>query len=199
MAIKPWASSSMHIIIDGYNVLKQVIHQATISESQRRGFINTLGKYANKKNHTITVVFDGGPTIWPSHEKDHGVMVTYVGVKQTADDYIKSMIENKRHGLLVVSSDNEIKRAAAHQGLVSVAGMEFYQMVIASLQTVGAKSSQKNVVKTSSEKNELVDQLMRKESGNIFKKDDEHMDERRSKGDKSSKKEREYLQKLKKL
>lgn len=189
----------MHIIIDGYNVLKQVIHQTTISETQRRGFINTLGKYAKKKNHTITVVFDGGPTMWPSHEKDHGVTVTYVGVKQSADDYMKGMIENKRHGLLVVSSDNEIKRAAAHQDLVSIDGIEFYRMVIAALQTTGSKVSSKNMIKTSSEVNELVDQLMRQESGYVFKKDDDQMDERRSKGDKLSKKEREYLQKLKKL
>lgn len=189
----------MHIIIDGYNVLKQVIHQNTISESQRRGFINVLGKYAHKKNHTITVVFDGGPTTWPSHEKDHGVIVTYVGTKQSADDYIKTMIANKRHGILIVSSDNEIKHAAAHQGLVSVDGIEFYKMVMSALQSAGSKKEQKQIIKTSAESNELVDQLMRQASGTVYKKDDNDTVERRSHGNKPSKKEREYLQKLKKL
>lgn len=189
----------MHIIIDGYNVLKQVIHQTTISETQRRGFINALGKYAHKKNHAITVVFDGGPTTWPSHEKDHGVIVTYVGAKQSADDYIKAYIANKRHGILIVSSDNEIKRAAAHQGLISIDGTEFYKMVMSALQSTGSKKDQKQIVKTSAEVNELVDQLMRQESGVLFKKEEDGVIERRSKGDKPSKKEREYLQKLKKL
>lgn len=189
----------MHIIIDGYNVLKQVIHQNAISESQRRGFINALGRYAHKKNHTITVVFDGGPTTWPSHEKDHGVIVTYVGTKQSADDYIKVYIANKRHGILIVSSDNEIKRAAAHQGLISIDGVEFYKMVTAALQSSVNKREQKQIIKTSAEVNELVDQLMRQESGVLFKKEEDEAIERRSKGDKPSKKEREYLQKLKKL
>lgn len=189
----------MHIIIDGYNVLKQVIHQREISESQRRGFINMLGKYAHRKNHTITVVFDGGPTTWPSHEKDHGVTVTYVGTKQTADDYIKMMITNKRHGVLVVSSDNEIKRAAAHQGLVSIAGIEFYRMVAIASQLGSSKKDDKHVIKTSNHINEVIDSLMRMQSGVVFKKDDEAVVERQSKGDRPSKKEREYLQRIKKL
>lgn len=189
----------MHIIIDGYNILKQVIHQNEIGQTQRRSFINMLGKYADKKNHSITVVFDGGPTTWPSHEKDHGVTVTYVGTKQSADDYIKGMIANKRHGILVVSSDNEIKRAAAAQGLVSVAGIEFYKMVVSALQATIQEKNAKHIIKTSADVNELVDQLMRRESGNVFKKDDEQAPARHSTGDKPSKKEREYLQKIKKL
>ena len=57
----------MHILIDGYNVLKQVLHDGQISQKQRRAFIALLGKYAEKKNHSITLILMAGR--WAYHRK----------------------------------------------------------------------------------------------------------------------------------
>jgi predicted RNA-binding protein with PIN domain len=186
----------MHIIVDGYNVLKQALASKMISDSQRRAFINMLGKYGQKKNHHIIVVFDGGPDVWPSQEKDHGILVAYSGIKQSADDLIKKALLQKPQ-VLLVTSDNELK-AAAKQGTMVMDSIEFYVLVKQEL-AHKEKPVKGTLHKTSAEENPLVDELMRKDSQAIYKGDTESGQERRSKGQTPSKKERAYLQKLKKL
>ena len=148
----------MHIIIDGYNVLKQLLGSGEISLSQRRAFINMLGKYAQKKNHDICVIFDGGPDVWPSQEIDHGITVVYSGIKQSADDLIKVAMQKKSHGLLIVSSDNELKMAAAKRNITSIDALEFYSLVRHEMQSKPGKT-QSGLVKTSTEENALLDSL----------------------------------------
>ena len=186
----------MHIIIDGYNVLKQALGNKTISDGQRRAFINMLGKYAEKKNHHIVVVFDGGPDAWPSQEKDHGILVVYSGIQQSADDLIKKALIQKPH-VLLVTSDNELKAAAKH-GTMVIDSLEFYMLVKQEFITRD-KPSKGTLHKTSKEENPLIDELMRKDSQSMYKGESEENNERRSKGQTPSKKERAFLQKLKKL
>ena len=183
----------MHIIIDGYNVLKQMLGSGEISLSQRRAFINMLGKYAQKKNHDICVIFDGGPDVWPSQEKDHGITVVYSGIKQSADDLIKKALLQKPQ-VLLVTSDNELKAAAKH-GTMVMDSLEFYLLVKQEL-LPREKPVKGSLHKTSTL---IIDELMRKDTQAIYKGDTEDGQERRSKGQTPSKKERAYLQKLKKL
>lgn len=186
----------MHIIIDGYNVLKQALGSKMIAEGQRRAFIALLGRYSQKKNHTITIVFDGGPDAWPSQEKDHGIIVCYVGIKHTADDLIKKALVQKPH-VLLVTSDNELKAAAKH-GTMLMDSLDFYALVKQEL-APKTKLPAGTVLKTSRDENPLVDELMRKDSQPIYKEQTQEQQERRSKSQTPSKKERAYLQKLKKL
>ncbi len=51
----------MIILIDGYNVLKQVYPSTQISEAQRQQFINQLRSYGKIKQHKVVLVFDAGP------------------------------------------------------------------------------------------------------------------------------------------
>ena len=186
----------MHIIIDGYNVLKQALGNKDISEGQRRAFINALGKYAAKKNHHIAVIFDGGPDMWPTQEKDHGILVVYSGIKESADDLIKKSLTQRSH-VLLVTSDNELKAAAKH-GTMVIDSLEFYMLVKQELMAK-EKLVKGTLLKTSTAENALVDELMRKDSQAIYKGESEEKQERRSKGQVPSKKERAFLQKLKKL
>lgn len=186
----------MHIIIDGYNVLKQALGSKMVSDSQRRAFINMLGKYAEKKNHHIVVVFDGGPDVWPSQEKDHGILVAYSGIKQSADDEIKKAVLQKPH-VLLVTSDNELKAVAKHETMI-MDSLEFYALVKQELMP-REKPVHGILRKTSTEENPLVDELMRKDSQTIYKGEGQESKERKARGQTLSKKERAYLQKLKKL
>lgn len=189
----------MNIIIDGYNVLKQVCKTTTISDAQRSGFIAMLGKYATRKNHRIALVFDGGDTVWPSQERDHGIIVIYSGIKHSADDVIKKLMQQRPSGNLVVTSDNEIKRAVQQAGAAAIASLEFYQLVRDELQPTPPQKSQGIVIKTTSEHDPLVDALMAQASGTVYKEDDSDTKRSNSHGQKVSKKERAYLQKIKKL
>jgi len=189
----------MHIIIDGYNVLKQALHSGEISDMQRRAFINSLGKYGAKKNHRITIVFDGGPDAWPTQEKDHGITVIYAGIKQSADDLIKRAMKERQHNILVVTSDNEIKTAAARQDIVTMNAQDFYALLKQEMRPIHEPKKNHGMVKTSQEENPLLDSLMRQDFSAIYKPDEIRSDERHSKSNKLSKKERAYQQKIKKL
>lgn len=188
----------MHIIIDGYNIIKQIIHQKEISTAQRRAFINLLSKYQRTKNHTITIVFDGGDSIWPEQEKDHEITVIYSGTKKTADDIIKEYIYRKKV-LLVVSSDADIKDEAYRHNVTTIDAMEFYSILKQTLQPKQDKKKDNTFIKTTKEENKLLDMLMQQDKQPIYKYDENPENNRQSKGHTLSKKERSYLQKIKKL
>jgi predicted RNA-binding protein with PIN domain len=78
----------MIIVIDGYNVLKQLSLGRHISEQERRQFVHMLSSYRNRKKHSIMLFFDGGPSTWPSKEVIAKVTVIYSGAKKTADAVI---------------------------------------------------------------------------------------------------------------
>ncbi len=189
----------MHIIIDGYNILKQILPQQEIGLQQRRAFTNMLGKYAAKKNHTITLVFDGGPTTWSSQEKDHGITVIYSGAKQSADDVIKKLLPVKKYGVLLVSSDNELKGAAARSEIVSIDALEFYTRVKEELACEVHDAVPHIFTKTSATAEAWLDELMTADRRHISKDEDDEKEKRVSPGQKLAKKERAYLQKIKKL
>jgi predicted RNA-binding protein with PIN domain len=189
----------MHIIIDGYNVLKQVLSPDQVGLSQRRAFTNALGKYASKKNHTVTLVFDGGPDTWPTQEKDHGITVMYSGIKQSADDLIKKLLSAKKFGVLLVSSDNELKANAKRLGIASMNADDFYNLVKDELAQKSEVAVGHVLIKTSAESESWVDELMHADTRKIHKHDDQDEDVRKSPGQKLTKKERAYIQKIKKL
>lgn len=191
----------MHIIVDGYNVLKQKYGNSHISLPNRRAFIALLGKYVAHKKHTIAVVFDGGESAWLSQEKDHGVIVIYAGAGHSADDVIKKMVQQKPH-VLVVTDDGDIKSATTKGGGAVIGALEFYAAVKATLAPQAIKQSSDILIKTADEGNPFIDTLMQEASqmmGVVGKKEDEHSTQRQSKSYKPSKKERGHWQKIKKL
>ncbi len=189
----------MHIIIDGYNVLKQVIEAVHVSERQRRAFIALLGRYAARKKHNLLVVFDAGPTTLTSQEKDHGITVIYSGTKQNADEVIKQMLRTRPHGILLVSSDNELKRAATQTGAQSINAPDFYALVKQELAPKNTQSHTDILIKTSETAESWVDELLRADRQTMYKQEDEGDHQRRSPAQKLSKKERALAHKVKKL
>lgn len=189
----------MHIIIDGYNLLKQALEAVHVSERQRRAFIALLGKYADRKKHTISVVFDGGPTTWISQEKDHGITVIYSGTKQTADEAIKHMLHTRPHGILLVSSDNELKLAATRAGAQSINAPDFYALVKHELAPKHKDVTSDILIKTSATAESWVDELLRLDTQTMYKEEDQYDHKRRSPAQKLSKKDRALAQKVKKL
>lgn len=188
----------MHIIIDGYNVLKQKYGDKEISLVQRRAFIAWLSKYAALKSHRIVVVFDGGPYAWPSQEKDHGVTVIYSGSKKSADDIIKGMLVKKMPTVLV-TADNEIKAAGNAIGATMVEPLAWYELVKKALIPEPSAKKKAHIVKTTEYENPFVDTLMYEDSMKMPAKEDEVPASRSSNSQQLSKKERRHWQKIKKL
>jgi predicted RNA-binding protein with PIN domain len=119
----------MIILIDGYNFLKSITGTKFINEHQMRNWLSKFDLYVQKRANKILIVFDAGPSFFPSCEKTGSVDVCYAGQYQTADDWIKAWLEkNNQKDILLVSSDREVRTWAHQLGVVSINSQDFYKL-----------------------------------------------------------------------
>jgi predicted RNA-binding protein with PIN domain len=190
------------IVIDGYNVLKQVLHSRMITERERSRFISQLGKYAAKKSHKIVLMFDGGPDTKSTREFMHGIYVVYSGAYETADDLIRGYIETHAvEHILLITSDRELCRATKNKSVESLDARYFYDTLQENLQHVPNQGAlEGHLIKTRTEKDSELDDLMTTATRvMVHKKEDSELPERRKVSQKLSKQERKFLKKVKKL
>ncbi|MCK4467804.1 MAG: NYN domain-containing protein, partial [Desulfobacterales bacterium] len=99
---------SIHIIIDGYNLIRQSDRLSVIDrrdiQSGREALLDTLAKYRKIKKHKITVVFDGtnAPSFSRRVEKLNGVKILFSRNGELADTVIKRMAAMEREKALIV-------------------------------------------------------------------------------------------------
>lgn len=199
----------MIIVIDGYNVLKQSVTAHACSDRQRAVFLSQLGVYVVRKNHTVVVVFDGGPHEWPSREHKAGVQVVYSGARHSADDYICDYIrENKHKEILLVSSDGMLNSVANEAGVPSIDSHSFYALLMQALyerkSDLTRKSAGKQIdnqlVKLHHDIPSEVDKYMEEATRTVaHKEQDEPVADVELVRNKLARKDRRLLQILKKL
>jgi uncharacterized protein len=121
----------MHIIVDGYNLIRQ---SDTFRQSERKSLeegrnalIRSLVVYRKLRGHRITVVFDGWVGGSPREERDlaSGVEIIFSRLGEKADEVIKRLIEKGGEEILVVTSDREIAVFATRRGKTAIASAEF--------------------------------------------------------------------------
>ncbi len=191
----------MFLLIDAYNILKQIMPAKEITQAQRQQFTNLVLGYARRKNHYAVIVFDGGQSLWPSTEqKKHG-SITFSGTRSSADDYIKRFItENKNKEMLLVSTDRALCLWADQHRVVAIDALDFYQFLKNELvPAVASKKVTSPPIKMTHETNEELDQLMWHASEQVHYKKEEMADNRTNVRQNASKKERKLFQKIKKL
>jgi len=194
----------MIILVDGYNVLKQLYGGQIISEQQRCSFIKQLAAYKKVRSHKkIIVIFDGGPDQWPSEEKIRGISVVYAGALQTADEYIYSFLKDhkaKATNMVLVSSDRQLCEWASDYGVVSIDAQEFYMLVQQALKPPVKSFKSQQIVKMSENSLPELDALMWEATAQVVPKQEDWLPgEREAKQRKLSKRERALLEKVKKL
>jgi len=193
------------ILIDAYNMLKQIIIRREVADRERTRFLSLMSRYGNKKKHYMVVVFDGGPYEWLHKERVHGIQVVYSGVHQTADDYIKHYIcGHQESDLLLVSDDRDLNAYAARFSMPSISPRDFYILVQEALHVEVSHRSQVEQIATkiSDESCADVDSLMQEASRTVPTKRVDQSDMAHTglaDGRKLSKEDRKLLQKLKKL
>ena len=122
---------SIHIIIDGYNIIRQSSNLSVLDNQDlqmgREALLELLALYKKIKQHRITVVFDGknAPAFAQPNSNIEGVDIKFSGNGETADTVIKQMAAIAREKALVVSSDREIIDFAAQHGSATISSPGF--------------------------------------------------------------------------
>jgi predicted RNA-binding protein with PIN domain len=126
---------SVHIIIDGYNLIRQsrVLSELDRQDLQtaRDALIASLAHYKRTKPHKITVVFDGvnAPAEASNRNRHRGIDIRFSSKGETADSVIKRMARRERERALVVTSDQEIVHFASFQGAATISSPLFEERV----------------------------------------------------------------------
>jgi predicted RNA-binding protein with PIN domain len=129
---------SLHIIIDGYNLIRQSNNLSSLDRQDmqqgRDTLINMLAAYKKIKAHRITVVFDGtkAPLHSQQRNRQKGISIIFSHNGETADAVIKKMARRERQKVLVVSSDLEIVQSAASSGAATISADEFENKLVMS-------------------------------------------------------------------
>lgn len=126
----------IHLIIDGYNLIRQVPslirHEKESLEAGREHLIKLLSQYKKIKRHKITVVFDGVLNLSefaPAYQQA-GIAIRFSPSGRSADDIIKEMVEDEKERALVVSSDQSICRYATSVGSSTIPAPKFYDKLL---------------------------------------------------------------------
>ncbi len=196
---------NMIILIDAYNMLKQIIMRREVAQRERTWFLSLMSRYGNKKKHHMIVVFDGGPYEWLHKERVHGIQVVYSGVHETADDFIKHYVSGHQESdILLVSDDRDLNVHAARFSMPSISPRDFYILVQEALHAPVSDrlQSEQIATKITDESCTDIDLIMQEASCTVPTKradDPNVMHAGLADGRKLSKEERKLLQKLKKL
>jgi len=137
---------SIHIIIDGYNLIRQSkqLSELDLQDIQlgREALVDMLAAYKKIKAHRITVVFDGNRTPLLSLQRDRqkGITMVFSHAGESADTVIKQMARQKSEKALVVSSDQDIVQSAAAYSAATVSANDFENKLTLSMHMDGLQS-----------------------------------------------------------
>lgn len=127
---------SIHIIIDGYNLIRQSSSLSDLDRQDiqlgREALLETLAAYRRIKHHKITVVFDGtnAPPLSQHENRVKGIKVKFSRKGELADSVIKRMVSREREKALVVSSDMDVVSFAASKGAATIRSSDFEEKII---------------------------------------------------------------------
>jgi predicted RNA-binding protein with PIN domain len=122
---------SMHIIIDGYNLVRQSPELSRIDRMDitrgREALIEKLAIYRRFKPHRITIVFDGAgaPDLSPGRDRVKGISIVFSRGGETADTVIARMARQEGGTATVVSSDRAVALSARACGAAVIESTDF--------------------------------------------------------------------------
>jgi len=94
-------------------------------------WIVAFQKYIHLRGNEVVLVFDAGPSFYPTIERHGAVEVVYAGQHQTADDFLKSWLVKKQDcDVLLVTSDREIRSWADTLHVASVSSQDFNRLFV---------------------------------------------------------------------
>ena len=134
---------SIHIIIDGYNLIRKSKRLSILDlediQLGRDTLVDMLAAYKKVKSHRITVVFDGTTTPGFSQQRNRqkGISIIFSHKGESADTVIKKLARKEKQKALVVSSDQDIVQSAAASGAATVSAEDFENKLTMSMDMDG--------------------------------------------------------------
>ncbi|MDI6775889.1 MAG: NYN domain-containing protein [Syntrophales bacterium] len=125
----------MHIIIDGYNLIRQSDSLRSFErinlEEGRKALVRSVSLYRRQRGHRVTIVFDGWENGPPEEERDReeGIHIIYSRRGEKADEVIKRMVQRRGEEIIVVTSDRGIADFVNRRGGVTIPSREFESLV----------------------------------------------------------------------
>ncbi|UCD82420.1 MAG: NYN domain-containing protein [Desulfobacterales bacterium] len=141
---------SLHIIIDGYNLIRQSSRLSILDlqdiQLGREALVDMLAAYKKFKAHRITVVFDGTglPLVSRQRDRQKGITIVYSHNGESADAVIKKMARREGPKALVVSSDQDIVRSVAAWGVTAINARDFESKLVMSRSLDGMQADGEN-------------------------------------------------------
>ncbi len=118
---------SIHIVVDGYNLIGSERGLTGNLEGKRTHLIQQLQEYHRTRGYPVTVVFDGWRSGWVHEveEKSGGITVIFSQQGEKADSVIQKLARQIGSGCVVVTSDREVRRGVEGCGAVAIYATEF--------------------------------------------------------------------------
>lgn len=138
----------MHIIIDGYNLIRQseTFNRLDLEDIQlgREALVESLSEYRKAKRHRITVVFDGTNAAGFESRRDRckGIEIRFSRNGETADAVIKRMAAREGEKALIVSSDREVAGFSASRGSTTIDSADFEERMALAVGAGGLMDTQ---------------------------------------------------------
>jgi predicted RNA-binding protein with PIN domain len=130
---------SLHIIVDGYNVIRQskqlrILDLRDMQEG-RETLQDILVEYRKSRGHRITIVFDGtnAMSLATQRQRFRGIDILFSRKGETADMVIKRMAAKEKERALVVSSDRDIVSFVTSVGSASIGSRAFEDKIFQAL------------------------------------------------------------------
>ncbi|MBW2307258.1 MAG: NYN domain-containing protein [Deltaproteobacteria bacterium] len=121
----------IHIVVDGYNLIRQSAalraEERLDVERGRRALNRRLARYQKIKGHRVTVIFDGagGRSLSRVTVREEGIRTIYSGQRDSADDIIMRMAAQQPGGMVVVTSDRGVADYVTKRGATVISSPEF--------------------------------------------------------------------------
>lgn len=118
---------ALHIIIDGYNVIGSDQGLRGDLDAKRAELLRELKGYQARKDHGITVVFDGwrAGRLEQIEQQVGNVRVLFSRYGEKADLVIERLARGMGSGCIVVTSDRDLRRSVENAGAVAIYVGEF--------------------------------------------------------------------------
>lgn len=124
---------SLHYLLDGYNIIKQIPELAPKKlEDGRRALVRAIEVHQpqGSSQNSVTIVFDGQPGIFGA--VNTSIVRVIFSEGESADDKIKNLVEqsHSKKNMVVVTDDRDIKFAVRPGGVRVMAVKEFWAKMV---------------------------------------------------------------------